>query len=99
MTTEAELRAAIRLSDGGAAIYDMAYLASKGAVHPAYNRIAVQLNRDGWARRSGAEVVAEAARRFAEEQAKRAAREAQPSVTVDATSSGEFPWVVREAQP
>jgi hypothetical protein len=77
MTTEAELRAAIRLRDGGAAIYDLAYLASRETVHPSYNRIALQLTKDGWARRTGDEVVAEAARRFAEEQALLAVRKAQ----------------------
>ena len=68
MTTEAELRTAIRQRDGGAAIYQLAYLASKGAVHPAYNRIALQLTKDGWSKRSGEEVLVEAARCFAGEQ-------------------------------
>ena len=76
MTTEAELLLAIRLRDGGAAIYDLAYLANRQAIHPAYARIAFHLNKDGWATRPGSEVVAEAARRFAE--AERGVKEAQP---------------------
>jgi len=78
MTTEAELLLAIRLSDGGAAIYDLTYLASRHAIHPAYSRIAFRRTAEGWASRPGAEVVAEAARRFAAEQAERGVQEAQP---------------------
>ena len=78
MTTEAQLLIAIRLSDGGAALFDLTYLASHHAIHPDFNRIAFRMTAEGWARRSGAEVVAEAARRFAAEQAGRGVQEVQP---------------------
>jgi hypothetical protein len=78
MTTEAELLLAIRLRDGGAALYDLAYLASHHTIHPAYSRIAYRMTAEGWARRPATEVVAEAARRFAAEQAGSGVQEVQP---------------------
>jgi len=78
VTTEAQLRLAIRLRDGGAALYDLAYLASHSSIHPDYGRIAFRMNAEGWARRSGDEVVAEAAARFAAEQAALGAMDGQP---------------------